>query len=165
MKNILKNWIIILFVLSLIAIISALNAEFFFDLAPCKMCLKQRHPYYIIIIITILFYFFKQIKNIWLYIAIEFSTLYGLFYTIWHIGIEQKILTGPASCSGTLSQTNSIQELKNQINNQDIINCSEISWVILGFSAATINSILLLLILILNSIYIVQTYHYDKKIS
>ena len=37
-----------------IAIVIALSAEYFFNLAPCNMCLKQRHPYYLIILITAL---------------------------------------------------------------------------------------------------------------
>ena len=165
MNRLLNNWLFLLFTLSLIALISALTAEFFFDLAPCKMCLKQRHPYYAIIILILLFYFFRRVKNIWLFILNEFAILYGLFYAIWHVGIEQKILPGPSSCSGTLSNTNSIQNLKEQISNQPIVNCAEISWTMLGLSAATINSILLLLILFFNSIYILQNFYGAKKIG
>ena len=162
MKNITKYWVVLLFLLSLISIISALTAEYIFDLAPCKMCLKQRYPYYVIVSIIIIFYLFKQIKNILLFILSEFAIIYGLFYAIWHVGIEKKILSGPISCSGTLLNTNSIQNLKEQISNQAIVNCNEIVWVILGLSAATINSILLLLILTFNSIYIVSKF-YEKK--
>ena len=165
MNRLLNNWLFLLFTLSLIALISALTAEFFFDLAPCKMCLKQRHPYYAIILFILLFYFFRSVKNIWLFILSEFAILYGLFYSIWHIGIEQNVLPGPASCSGTLSKTNSIQSLKEQINNQPMVNCTDITWSILGLSAATINSILLLLILIFNSIYILQNFYGAKKIN
>ena len=165
MKFILKNWVALLFILSLVAIISALIAEYFFDLAPCKMCLKQRYPYYTIILLTLFFYFFKQLKKKILFILSELAIFYGLFYSIWHVGIEQKILPGPISCSGTLSNTNSIQNLKEQINNQSIVNCTDINWTILGFSAATINTILLLLILIFNSIYILQKFYGPKKNS
>ena len=165
MNYILKNWLILLFTLSIIALISALSAEYFFDLAPCKMCLKQRHPYYAIITVLIFFYFFRKINTILLFILTESSILYGLFYSVWHIGIEQKILQGPISCSGILSQTNSIQDLKNQISNQSIVSCADISWTILGLSAATINSILLLLILIFNSIYILKIFYDQKKIK
>ena len=165
MNKVLNNWILLLFTISLIAIISALAAEYIFDLSPCKMCLKQRHPYYMILITIILFYILRQSKNIWLFIFNEFAIFYGLFYATWHVGIEQKILPGPTSCSGTLSKTNSIQNLKVQINNQDIVNCTDISWTILGLSAATINSILLLFILIFNSIYIVRKFYDQKKIN
>ena len=164
MKNILNNWLSIIFILSFLALVSAFIAEYLFDLAPCKMCLKQRYPYYAIISLSFIFYFFQQIKKIIFYILNELAILYGLFYAIWHVGIEQKILEGPKSCSNTISQTNSIQSLKDQITNQAIINCSEISWVIFGLSAATINAILLLLILIFNSIFIINNFYDSKKI-
>ena len=93
----------------------------------------------------------------------RFSSFTGLFYSIWHIGIENKILSGPASCSGTLSQTDSIQNLKQQIANQAIVNCSEITWTIGGLSAATLNSLLLLLILFFNTMFILQYFYGSKK--
>ena len=164
MNRILNNWPALLFLLSTIAIVSALTAEYIFELAPCPMCLKQRYPYYVIIIITIFFYILKRFRHIWLFILSQLAIFYGLFYSVWHVGIEQKILMGPVSCSGTLTNTNSIQDLKEQISNQSIINCSDISWTILGLSAASINSILLLLILIFNSIYILRNYYVKKKI-
>ena len=45
-----KYWFYIIAILSFIALGSALIAEFYFNLAPCEMCLKQREPYYVIII-------------------------------------------------------------------------------------------------------------------
>ena len=128
------------------------------------MCLKQRHPYYAIILLILFFNLNPKLKKIFLSFLNELAILYGLFYATWHVGIEQNILSGPASCSGTLSNTNSIQNLKEQINSQSIVNCSDISWTIMGLSAATINSILLLLILIFNSIYILQNFYGEKKI-
>ena len=163
MMRIFNNWLNILFIFSIIAITSALVAEFFFDLAPCKMCLKQRHPYYIIIFLVILSYIFRQTKNIWLFIFSQIALLYGFFYAVWHVGIEQKILPGPASCSGILSQTNSIQNLKQQITNQAIINCSDITWAVFGLSAATLNTILLLFLLVFNTIFIIQNFYGKKK--
>ena len=163
MMRIFNNWLNILFILSIMAITSALVAEFFFDLAPCKMCLKQRHPYYVIIFLVILFYIFRKTKNIWLFIISQIALLYGFFYAFWHVGIEQKILPGPVSCSGTLSQTNSIQNLKQQITNQAIVNCSEITWAVFGLSAATLNALLLLFFLIFNTIFIVQYFYGTKK--
>ena len=100
-----RNWSIILIIISSIAIISALIAEYLFNLAPCEMCLKQRYPYYAIIILLIIFYIFKKFNNFLFLFLIETCILYGLFYSIWHVGIEQGLLEGPASCSGFLEQT------------------------------------------------------------
>jgi len=157
-----RHWIGILFSISLVAIASALIAEHLFDLAPCKMCLNQRYPYYLIIIMAILFYLFRKTQNIWLYILSHVAILYGLFYSVWHVGIEQKILSGPSSCSGILNQTNSIENLKQQIENQAIVNCSEITWTIMGLSAATINSLIFLFIFTFNTIFIIKKFYGSK---
>lgn len=161
MKIILNNWGKIIFIISVISITSALVAEYFFNLLPCKMCLHQRYSYYFIIFIFILFYFFKKTSTILIYILAEFAIIYGLYFTIWHVGIENNLLKNSSSCAGVISKENSLESLKNKILEQDIVNCSEVSWVIFGLSAATINLILLTLILIINTIYIYQKY-YEK---
>tara|TARA_B110000263_G_C15272096_1_gene493997 strand:+ start:596 stop:1093 length:498 start_codon:yes stop_codon:yes gene_type:complete len=163
MSIIFNNWIKIIFLLSITAIGSALIAEYFFDLAPCKMCLKQRHPYYAVITLITLFYLFHLTKKIYLFILFEVSIIYGLFYSVWHVGIEKKILAGPKSCSGTLSKITSLESLKEQITNQAIVNCTDITWTILGLSAATINSLLLFSILIFNSIFIIRNFYGAQK--
>jgi|TARA_B110000116_G_C16740070_1_gene538058 disulfide bond formation protein DsbB len=165
MSIIFNYWIKIIFLLSITAIGSALIAEYFFDLAPCKMCLKQRHPYYAIITLIIIFYLFGLTKKIYLLILFELSTIYGLFYSLWHVGVEKKILAGPESCSGTLSKITSLKSLKEQITNQAIVSCTDITWTILGLSAASINSLLLLFILIFNSIFILRNFYDSQKNS
>ena len=96
------------------------------------------------------------------FLLIEGALLYGIFYALWHVGIEQKILPGLMDCAATIDSSNSLTDLKNQILNQNIIPCDEINWMILGFSAATINSLVLLFLLIFNTIFVIQFY-YDKK--
>ena len=158
-----KYWGCIIFVLSIIAISSALIAEYMFNLLPCKMCLYQRYPYYFIIIIFLFFYFLKKSSNIWLYILIEMSIFYGLFYSIWHVGIEQKLLKGSLDCTGILKKTNSTDNLKDQIINQPIIDCGNVGWYVFGLSAATLNTVLLLFILLLNTIFITKVYYGKEK--
>ena len=163
MNYIIRYWGIIIFFLSVFAISSALIAEYIFHTLPCQMCLNQRYPYYFIISIFIVFYFIKKMSNIWLYIFAELAVLYGLFYSIWHVGIEQNLLTGPSGCSGKLEGVNSVNDLKEQILNQAIINCNEISWSILGISATTLNSLLLFLLLLFNTIFISKIYNDKEK--
>ena len=157
----LRYWFWAIGILSMTAISSALIAEYFFFLEPCSMCLKQRHPYYFILVIFILFVVIRNFPRIWFYLAVLLASIYGLFYSIWHVGIEQNILSGPISCSGGLSTSNSVENLKEQIIGKAVINCEDILWSIYGTSAATINTFLLLLIFILNVIYIKK--HYASK--
>ena len=161
MSFVIRYWAFIFFILSIIAISSALIAEHFFNFFPCKMCLYQRYPYYFIICIFILFYFFLKISNIWLYILTELAILFGLFYSLWHVGIEKKILPELSGCTSSFNNSNSLTELKDEILNQAIIACDEINWIILGLSAATINSLLLLFLLIFNTIFLFK-YYYGK---
>ena len=159
---ILRYWFWITSILSLLAISSALIAEYSFDLEPCSMCLKQRHPYYFILVIFVLFLVIHNFPRIWFYLGVQLASVYGLFYSIWHVGIEKKILPGPTSCSGELNFSNSAENLKEQIMAKAVINCEDVIWSFIGVSAATINTLLLLLIFIVNAIYL-KKYYASKK--
>ena len=163
MSYFIRFWAVVVFILSIIAISSAIIAEYVFNLLPCKMCLYQRYPYYFIISIFILFYFFRKISSVWFYILTELAIIFGLFYSIWHVGIEQKLLPGPYSCSESLNEVGTIEKLKEQIVNQAIINCNDISWSMLGLSAATINTILLILFLLFNTAFIIMVSYGKEK--
>ena len=149
-----KYWFYILGLLSITAIGSALIAEHYFFLEPCKMCLKQREPYYAIIVLFLLFIILRWQKNIWFFIVVQILVIYGLFYSLWHVGIENKFLPGPSGCSGGLELTNNASSLKDQIMSKAVVNCEDIIWSMFGLSAATINSLLLFLIFVINTIYL-----------
>jgi len=125
---IIRNWTKLLFVISIVSISSALVAEYFFNLQPCELCLKQRHPYYLILICLVFIFLLKNLNKIWLFVVIQFASVYGLFYSIWHVGVENKILKGPAGCSTMLTSTESASELKAQILSKQVINNDEVIW-------------------------------------
>ena len=158
-----KYWFYLVTLFSVVALASALIAEYYFDLQPCAMCLKQREPYYIIIAGFILVMILKWQDKIWFYVGVQIVSIYGLFYSLWHVGIENKILAGPSSCSGGLNISTNTSSLKEQIISKAVINCEEVAWSIFGLSAATMNSLLLFLIFIINAIYIVNIYGSKKE--
>ena len=59
--------------------------------------------------------------------------------------------------------TNNVSSLKEQILSKPVISCEDIAWSIFGLSAATINSMLLFLIFILNAIYLWNNYGKKKE--
>lgn len=162
MNLVKNNWPIVVLFLSTFSIVIALIAEHIFDILPCKMCLYQRYPYYFLIIFSFIFVLTKKIPLRYYYWLTEVSFAVGLFYAIWHVSIEQKILLGPSGCSNTIQQLGSLNDLKNQILNQVIISCDAVAWSIMGLSAATINSLLLILLLLFNTIFLIKNY-YDKE--
>ena len=107
-------------------------------------------------------FIFNWQQKIWFYIFVQISSAYGAFYAIWHVGIENNILSGPAECSGGLKNFNNVDDLKDQIISKPVINCDEVVWSFFGVSAAAINSLILLLIFIFNAIYIFQNYASKK---
>ena len=158
-----KYWFYLVTLFSIIALGSAFIAEFYFNLAPCEMCLKQREPYYIIILGFIFITIVRWQKRVWFYIGVQIISIYGLFYSVWHVGIENQLLPGPAGCSSGLNNTDNVLSLKEQILSKPVINCEDIAWSIFGLSAATINSMLLFLIFILNAIYLWDNYGSKKE--
>ena len=159
---IFKNWNILLLIISSISIITALIAEFVFNLHPCELCLKQRHPYYLMILISIFIILIPYSLKLFGYLLIQISSIYGLFYSIWHVGVENSLLSGPSGCSAGLEITENTASLKEQILSKQVVSCDEIIWSFFGISAASINTLVLLFIFIINAIYIYK-YHDQKK--
>ena len=160
---ILKNWNYTLFLISSVSIVSALIAEYFFNLQPCELCLKQRHPYYFIIGLIIINFFIPISYKIYLFLLIQLSSLYGLFYAVWHVGVENKFLNGPSGCTAGLDMSSNTIDLKEQILSKQVISCDEVVWSLFGLSAASINAIILLVIFILNANYIYSNYGPKKE--
>ena len=123
MNIIKKYWVVIVLLISSLAIISALLAEYVFNILPCKMCLYQRYPYYILIIISFIYIILKKLPLTWYYWICSLFFSIGLFFSVWHVGIEQKILPGLPGCTFTINASQSLKDLKEQILNQGIINC------------------------------------------
>ena len=156
-----RNWHYFLIVISITTILFALVAEYYFGLQPCGLCLKQRHPYYLFIIVTLIIFFMPHFYKTLMYILIQLGAIYGLFYSIWHVGVENKLLKGPSGCSAGLSISSNTADLKEQILNKQIISCDEIIWSFFGISAASLNTMVLLFIFVINGTYIYN--YYVKK--
>ena len=127
MNKIKKNWVIIVLLISSIASIAALIAQYLFNILPCQMCLYQRYPYYFIILFSIIYIITKKIPLALYYWINFFAFAIGLFFSVWHIGIEQKILPGLSGCSSIVNNSQSLTNLKEQILNQNIIFRTSIS--------------------------------------
>ena len=160
---ILKHWNYVLLLVSSVSILSALIAEYFFNLQPCELCLKQRHPYYFMIGFIIINFLIPISKKIFVFLLIQLSSLYGLFYAIWHVGVENKFLKGPSGCSAGLNISSNTVDLKEQILSKQVISCDDVVWSFFGLSAASINTIILLVIFILNANYIYNNYAPKKE--
>ena len=150
--------IVILAIISL-TIISALIIQYWLGHDPCKLCLYERIPYFLSMLLIIKIIFIKKYERVILLILflVFMSSAALAFY---HFGIEQGFFSESLACTtGDLSKTLSKEELLEQLK-QNRISCKDVSFRILGFSLAAINTIFSL---ILSVIFIMLFLNYEKN--
>ena len=150
--------IVILAIISL-TIISALIIQYWLGHEPCKLCLYERIPYFLSILLLIKILLFKKNEKITLLILslvfVSSSTL--AFY---HFGIEQGFFSESLVCKAEdLSKILSKEQLLDQLK-QSSVSCKDVSFRILGLSLATINAIFSLF---LSVIFIKLFLNYEKN--
>jgi len=132
--------IVILAIISL-TIISALIIQYWLGHEPCKLCLYERIPYFLSILLLIKILFFKKYEKITLFILFLIFTASAVL-AFYHFGIEQGFFNESFVCkAGDLSGTLTKEQLLEQLNKYNI-SCKEVSFRVLGLSLATINTIL-----------------------
>ena len=62
-----------------------------------------------------------------------------------------------------LTNSDNAADLKAQILSKQVISCDEVIWSFYGISAASINTLVLLVIFILNAIYLFRNYGSKKE--
>ena len=132
--------IAILAIISLM-IISALIIQYWLGHEPCKLCLYQRIPYFLSILLIIKILFIKKYEKITLLILflVFMSSAALAFY---HFGIEQGFFNESLACTAPdLSQTLSKEQILEQLK-QNNISCKNVSFSVFGLSLAAINTVL-----------------------
>ena len=155
-KNLLIKFI---FLVSIIALVSAFFIEYILGHQPCNLCVLERIPYLLTIIIVLLNYKFIQFEKFFiLLLAIIF--LAGTILSLYHLGIEQGFIQESLVCdlksgSNLLSKEEILKQLK-----EKSISCKDVTFKIFGLSLTSYNILISLLITIgVGKIY----FNYDKN--
>tara|TARA_A100001234_G_scaffold101593_1_gene89437 strand:+ start:614 stop:1102 length:489 start_codon:yes stop_codon:yes gene_type:complete len=138
---------IILFV-SLISIFSAFFIEYVLGYQPCNLCLIQRIPYGLSIILIILNYILKK-NGQFIIILLTMLFSFSLIISFYHFGIEQGFIEESAVCGvNNTSNVISKEELLKQLQEKNV-SCKDVTFRIFGFSLTTFNIITSLILLVL----------------
>ena len=144
----INSYLKIIFFISLISIISAFFIEYVLGHQPCNLCLIQRIPYALSVILIALNYFQrKNQKFIILLLILIFS--FSFLISIYHFGIEQGFFEESAVC--TMTNTSNIiskEELLKQLQLKTV-SCKDVTFRIFGFSLTTLNMFISLILIIL----------------
>ena len=144
----------LILIISLVSIISAYFIEYVLGHQPCNLCLIERIPYGLsIILITLNYLFKKNEKFIILLLILTFSFSFAI--SVYHLGIEQGIFEESAVCglknmTGIISKEEILKQLQ-----EKTVSCKDVTFRIFGLSLTSINILLsFILIILLTKIYI-----------
>ena len=125
-------------ILFIVIILSSVHLLEIFGFEPCDLCLKQRWPWYISLVLAIMPNFiFKNKNNIFL-LLISLLLFLGAVFAGWHAGIEWDLWDGPKTCGAqTIDYSNSLLEKLKSTSPRP--QCNQASFRILGLSLAGYN--------------------------
>jgi disulfide bond formation protein DsbB len=151
-----KNIIVIFFSFSVLVLLSAYFIEYVLGYEACNLCLIGRWPYFFVIALSLIFFFFKKFKKI-LLILIFMSFISSFLIAFYHFGIEQGFFDESLVCQiKVLKQDVSTNELLRQLENNKLKSCKNVNFKIFGLSLATINLFISLVLSITTLKYILN---------
>ena len=132
-------------IFSVFALVTAYFIEYILGHKPCNLCLIERIPYLAsIILISLIFILNKYEKTISLIVGLVF--VFGAIVSFYHFGIEQGFFDESLVCnlnnnSEALSSEDLLKELE-----KNTVSCKDVTFALFGFSLATFNTIISLII-------------------
>jgi disulfide bond formation protein DsbB len=124
-------------VASVLVLGAALLSQYWGGLDPCELCLLERWPWRIAIVIAAL----AWLKGARLAmpipaILLAIVFLVGAGIAFYHVGVEQHWFAGPAACTASGGAASSIDTLRAQLLGKQPVMCDEVQWSLLGISMA-----------------------------
>ena len=143
----IETYLKIIFFISLISVISAYFIEFILDHKPCNLCLIERIPYVLSIILIILNYFFKKNER-FIILLLCLIFVFSFIISLYHFGIEQGFFEESMVCrSKNVLDIISKEELLKQLQ-EKTVSCKDVTFRIFGISLTAFNSIISLFLFI-----------------
>ena len=150
---------LILFV-SFVALLSAFFIEYVLGHQPCNLCILERIPYVVAIVIILLNYKFSQFEKIFL-VLLVIVFLTATILSVYHFGIEQGFIEESLVCDlKNGSEVTSKEEILKQLQEQKV-SCKDVTFKIFGLSLTTYNIVISILITI-NALKIYLNYAKSK---
>lgn len=138
----------LIFLVCLISITSAYFIEYILGHQPCNLCLIERIPYGLGLILLI-FNHIQRKNEQFIIILLTLVFVFSLLISIYHFGIEQGFFEESMVCG--LKDTSiliSKEEILKQLQEKST-NCKDVTFKIFGFSLTTLNIIVSLILIIL----------------
>ena len=156
-----ESYLKFILIFSFIALISAYFIEHILGHQPCNLCLIERIPYGLSMIIIITIFILKKYERFFIMLLI-LTFIFSFVISFYHYGIEQGFFEESKFCGlRDISETITKEDLLKQLNKK-IISCKDVTFKLFGLSLSSINIVISLLFIIsLSKIY--TKYEKNKK--
>ena len=150
----------IIFLFSLIALISAYLIEHVLGHQPCNLCLIERIPYGLSVMIIMAIFIIKKNQK-FLVLLLILTFIFSFVISFYHFGIEQGFFQESSVC-GVKSSTEIVtkEDLLKQLS-EKTISCRDVTFRIFGLSLTSIN-IFISLFFIITLLKIFNNYEKNK---
>ncbi len=157
MKN--KNILNIILFISIFSLGSAYFIEYILGYSACNLCLIERIPYFLALLVILIGFFLNRFEK-FILISLGFIFLCATILSFYHVGIEQGFFEESLACiSNNDESLLNKKDLLKEIQTAKI-SCKDVDFTLFGLSLATINTIISL---ILSAINIRLFINYDKN--
>ena len=134
----------LIFLISFFALISAFFIEYVMGYQPCNLCILERLPYLLAIVIILFNYKFNKFEKYFIFL-LTIVFLVATILSLYHLGIEQGFIEESLVCdvkngSNLLSKEEILEQLK-----EKNVNCKDVTFKIFGLSLTTYNILISLL--------------------
>jgi disulfide bond formation protein DsbB len=154
-----KTILNLILLFSIFALLVAYFLQYILGHQPCNLCLIERIPYILTIIIITLTFIFKKFEKIYL-VILSLIFISATLISFYHFGIEEGFIKESLVCdldsqTNNLSKEDILEDLKKKS-----VSCKDVTFKIFGLSLATINTFISL---ILSIITIKIYFNYEKN--
>ena len=155
-----KTTLHLILLFSIFALSAAYYIEYILGHQPCNLCLIERIPYVVSIVIILLFILIQKFEGFFL-IILSITFIIASIISFYHFGIEQGFIKESLVCDLNSNNTDLTKEaLLNQLQ-EVTVSCKDATFKILGLSLASIN-IFTSLIIATITIKLFLTYEKNK---
>ena len=131
-------------IISILALTSAYFIEYFLGYQPCNLCLLERIPYALSIII-ILTNFKIKFNDKYIILVLIVIFVVSALLSIYHFGIEQGLIEESFVCSTKDNLNLNKEQLLQELQKMNI-SCKNVAFTIFGLSLTTYNILLSVII-------------------
>lgn len=140
----IKKIYLSILIISILTLTSAYFIEYFLGYQPCNLCLLERIPYALSIIIILANFKIKFNDKHALLVLITIFVVSALL-SIYHLGIEQGLIEETFVCSTKDNLNLNKEQLLQELQKMNI-SCKNVSFTIFGLSLTTYNILLSVII-------------------